>query len=216
VPSSRRGLRLVRLAAPAGLWLAAACVPHAGPLTGVPTTRRLPDSALPAGYQRVVFHWEVRQHVYSARGDGSARIAPPDSVRLDFFLENGASGGFVILIADSLRLAPQDDARRYVPPVPMLWAALGRLAVAAPDTVVRLDGDTLRADIGRDPVWRAAFGPDGLVRLERIEGGRIRAAVERRDPNHVEFSERGSGRSLRLEVLHRYAESGFDGSIWRP
>lgn len=216
MPSSRPGSGLVRAAALAALCLAAACVPRAGPLTGIPTTRRLPGTALPPGHRRIVFHWDARQHVYSARGDGSARIAPPDSLRLDFFLENGASGGFVILIADSLRLGPQDEAQRYVPPIPMLWAALGRLTVSAPDTVVRLDGDTLRADIGRDPVWRAAFGPAGLVRLERIEGGRIRATVERRDADHVEYMERGSGRSLRLEVLHLYEETGFDESIWRP
>ena len=207
--------RLVRALVLPAVLAVGSCVPHAGPLTGIPVTEALPHTAPAPGHRRIVFRWEFHERIYAAHGEGSARLAPPDSVRLDFFLENGSSGGFVILIADSLLLGAQDEARRYVPPVPMLWAALGRLTVQAPETTVRLDGDTLRADIGTDPVWRVAFGSAGIVRLERITGGRITELLQRRDSDHVEFSQRGSGRSLRLDVVHRYLESGFDESIWR-
>jgi hypothetical protein len=216
VHCSPHRLHLVRIAALAALGAAAcATAPRAGPLTGLPVARALPPADLPPGYRRITFRWEYRERVFSARGDGAARIAPPDSVRLDFFLENGASGGFVILIADSLRLEVHDQVRRSVPPVPLLWAALGRVSVAAPDTVVYVDGDTLRADVGRDPVWRLTYGRDALVRMERLRRDRIEETIERTDSTRVVYRQPGTGRALLLTVLGRFAESRFDETIWR-
>jgi hypothetical protein len=196
---------------------AGACsVPRAGPLRGIPTTRALPVTALPPGYQRVVFRWEYKERVFSAKGQGVARIAPPDSVRLDFFLDNGAAAGFVILVGDSLAVPERTDARRYLPPVPLLWGALGRITVTGLDTAARVDGDTLRAEIGRDPAWRITFGGEALARIERIAGGRMEESVERIDSTRVVYKYPRNGRSLALTVLTRSRESDFDKSIWRP
>jgi hypothetical protein len=210
-------LRLVRAGVAGTVVGVTACAgaPRAGPLTGTPVVRRLPATDLPSGHRRITFRWEYRERVFSGRGQGAARIAPPDSARMDFFLENGSSGGFVILIADSLHLETHDQVRRSMPPVPMLWAALGRVTVSAPDTVVLVDGDTLRAEIGRDPAWRLTFGRDALVRLERIEGGRIIQTVERTDSVRVEYRQPGTGRTLVLSILGRFRESAFDEAIWR-
>jgi hypothetical protein len=93
--------------------LACASIPRAAPLTGTPAPRSLPSTALSSGYRRTVFQWEYREKIFRAHGEGVARIAPPDSVRLDFFLENGAAGGFVILLGDSLFAPAQDDAARF-------------------------------------------------------------------------------------------------------
>ena len=38
----------------------------------------------------------------TARGEGVARIASPDSVRMDFFLGGGLGSGAAVLIGDSL------------------------------------------------------------------------------------------------------------------
>jgi len=46
----------------------------------------------------VVFQWELVDGEITARGDGVARIASPDSVRLDFFLGGGMGGGAAVLI----------------------------------------------------------------------------------------------------------------------
>ena len=71
-------------------------------------------------------------------------------------------------------------ARRLVPSRPLLWAALGRVDLPAErDTVVRVDGGTLRADIGSPVHWRATFRGDTLTRLERVDGGRLQEWVER-------------------------------------
>jgi hypothetical protein len=170
---------------------------------------------LAAGHWRTVFRWQYRERVFSARGDGVARLSTPDSLRLDLFLDNGSAAGLMILIGDSLTVEGQEGADRYVPPAGLLWAALGRVTVSGADTVVRLDGDTLRADIGSAPTWRLAFGSAGLVRVERIEGGRIQEVLERTDSTRVVYRQPASARSLTLTVEGRFRESGFNASIWR-
>ena len=193
-----------------------ASAPRAGPLTGVPVARAIPDTRLPPGYRRIVFAWEYKERVFSARGDGAARLAPPDSVRIDLFLENGSNGGAVILIGDSLRTLAQDEARRSMPPEPLLWATLGVVRVTGPDTVARQDGDTLRVEIGRNPTWRMTFGPTTLARMEQITGGRSEHVVERRDSTRVVYRQPAAGRSLVLTIRRTISELGFDAAIWRP
>lgn len=208
---------LVRLCLSVGVVGSAACSsPRIAPLRGTPVTRSLPFTALSAGYQQVRFTWAYKERVFSAKGTGAARIAPPDSVRLDFFLENGSSGGYVILIGDSLAVPDRTDARRYLPPVPLLWGALGRVTVSGPDTIVHVDGDTLRAEIGNSPTWRITYGRDAPVRIERIAAGRLEESVERTDTTHVVYKYPKNGRSLTLTIGARTKESRFETGIWRP
>jgi hypothetical protein len=211
-------VRIVRAAGAALALLQAACAsaPRAGPLTGVPVAREVPDTRLAPGYRRLIFGWEYKERLFSARGDGVARIAAPDSVRIDLFLENGSSGGFVILIADSLTALARDEARNALPPEPMLWAALRVVRVTAPDTVARQDGDTLRIEIGNDPAWRLTFGPLMLDRMDRVAGGRLEQTVERTDSTRVVYRQPGAGRSLVLTIRRFLRETGFDAAIWRP
>ena len=113
--------------------------PAAAPLKGVlAPDRSRPALTLPPGHRHIVFKWEYEEGEVAARGDGSVRIAPPDSARLDFFLGGGLGAGAAVLIGDSLRAPNVELARRYIPPTPMMWASLGRLAIPAlRDTVVR-------------------------------------------------------------------------------
>ena len=140
-------------------------------------------------------------------------MAPPDSVRLDFFADGGLGGGFAILIGDTIFTAADDEARRYLPSVPMLWAALGRLTVTSADTTARIDGDTLRADFGAQPTWRAAFARDQLSLLGRIEGGRLRESV-RRDSTSVRYLNLGSRRRLTMTLMRHLSDSPYDQAIW--
>ena len=67
--------------------VASCAPPRISALPGaVAPNRNLPRGALAEGYRKVVFEWELRDGDVTARGDGVARIAPPDSVRMDFFL----------------------------------------------------------------------------------------------------------------------------------
>jgi hypothetical protein len=207
---------IVRLAVLAIILAACARAPRAGPLTGVPVATGIPDTRVRHGHRRLVFDWEYKERVFAAKGQGVARISPPDSVRIDLFLENSLNAGFVILIADSLAAVAQDAARRSLPPVPLLWAALGVVRVTAADTIARQDGDTLRVEIGREPAWRMTYSASALNRMERIATGRIQQTVERKDSTRVVYRQPAAGKTLVLTIRSFIAETGFDAAIWRP
>ena len=191
------------------------CARAAPPLAGVPAPdRSLPSLMLSPGHRHVVFKWEYEEGGIAARGDGSVRSAAPDSARLDFFLGGGLGAGAAILIGDSLRSPNAELARRYIPPTPMMWAALGRLAIPAlPDTVVRVDGDLLRADVGRPVQWRVAIHGDTLTSLQHISGGKITESLTRRPNGLIVYEAPGARRTLTLTIL-RDQPGSFDGSIW--
>jgi hypothetical protein len=200
----------------AGLIVLSACVRSAPPLHGTLTPdRSLPAIALQPGHRHIVFRWDYEEGEIAARGDGSVRTAAPDSARLDFFLGGGLGAGAAVLVGDSLRTPHAELARRYIPPAPMMWAALGRLAIPPlPDTVVRLDGQTLRADVGRPVQWRLAVRGDTLLSLEHISDGKIVESVSHAAPDVLVYQRPGSRRKLTLTML-REEPGSFDASIWR-
>lgn len=204
------------LAVAAALLVSGCRPPRIAPLPGTPVpVQRLPKGSLPEGRRKIVFAWELHDGDMNARGDGVARIASPDSVRLDFFL-GGYGGGAAVLIGDSLQVPGPDLARRLVPPRPLLWAALGRFDIPAePDTVVRVDAGVLRADIGSPVHWRATFHGDTLMRLERVDGGRLQEWVERSGDRSVRYRNEADRRSLSLVIQRSDAVPSFDPSIWR-
>ena len=142
------------------------------------------------------------------------RTAFPDSARLDFFLGGGMGAGSAVLIGDSLRAPRRDLVQKYLPPIPLLWAALGRLAIPAlRDTVVRIDGERLRADVGNPPEWRVTIQGDTLVGLDHVSKGNITETLSRRGAGVVTYEAPGARRRLRLTIL-RDAIGSFDASIW--
>ena len=190
--------------------------PRVAALPGeIAPTRQLPIGELPGGYRKVVFEWELKDGELTARGEGVARIASPDSVRMDFFLGGGLGSGGAILIGDSLQVPGPDMVRRLVPPRPLLWAALGRLDLPADrDTTMRVDGAVLRADIGSPTHWRVTFRGDTLARLERVGDGRLLEWVERSADHRVQYRSEETRRSLSLVIQRSDAVQGFDPSIW--
>lgn len=195
---------------------AAACAPKAPPLVGTVAPVSIPATRLPPVHRKIVFLWSYADPDFRAKGDGAARVAPPDSVRLDLFVGGGYGSGSAVLVADQLVARGDDRIRSYLPPVPLLWAALGRLAVPpAADTAARVDGDTLRVEIGSDPAWRVTFAADELRRIELIEGGRIQQWVTRDSAGHVHYENERARRTLDLTVTRVDTLSAFDAAIWR-
>jgi hypothetical protein len=197
------------------LLIVVGCAPAAAPLKGVlAPDRSLPLLSMPGGHRHIVFKWDYQEGEIAARGDGSIRTAAPDSARLDFFLGGGLGAGGAILVGDSLRAPHADLARRYIPPTPLMWAALGRLAIPPlPDTVVRIDGELTRADIGRPLQWRVAIKADTLVELDHISNGKITESLTRGANGTLTFQAPGARRTLRLTVI-REEPGSFDASIW--
>ena len=194
---------------------AISCVPSAAPLKGVlAPDRSLPSLSLPLGHRHLVFKWDYQEGEIAARGDGSVRTAAPDSARLDCFLGGGLGAGAAVLIGDSLRSPHAELARRYIPPSPMMWAALGRLAIPPlPDTVVRVDGDLLRADVGNPVQRRVGIRGDTLVELQHISGGKITESLTRGVNGLLTYEKPGARRRLELTFL-RDQPGSFDASIW--
>ena len=201
----------------AAAFFAACAPPRVVPLEGVPVpVQQIPNGTLPEGHRQIGFKWEMRDGELNARGDGVARVASPDSVRLDFFLGGGFGGGAAVLIGDSLQVPGPEALRRLIPPRALLWAALGRLNIPAePDTVVRVDAGVLRADIGAPVRWRVTFRGDTLARLERVDDGRLQEWVERSADQTVQYRNEASRRTLSLVIQRSDAVPPFDPSIWR-
>jgi hypothetical protein len=197
------------------LLIVAGCTPSAAPLKGVlAPDRALPSIAIPTGHRHIVFRWDYQEGDIAARGDGSIRTAAPDSARLDFFLGGGLGAGGAILIGDSLRTPHANLARRYIPAAPLMWAALGRLAIPAlPDTVVKVDGELTRADIGRPLQWRVTLKGDTLVELDHVSDGKITESLTRGANGTMTFQAPGARRTLQLTVI-REEPGSFDASIW--
>jgi hypothetical protein len=194
----------------------AGCVPRLAPLTGVEApASRLPHASIAAGHHLIVFNWELEDRDMNGRGDGAAQIAAPDSARLNFVLAGGFGGGAAILIGDAVSAPGPDMIRKLIPPPPLLWASLGRVALPnLPDTVIRVDGATLRADIGKPVAWRVTFRGDTLVRAERVDGGRVAEWIERSDASHIRYRNEGARRSLTLTLTRTAEVPSFDASIW--
>ncbi len=225
------GTRSRRLLAALSMLLSvASCTPSAPPLRGAPSTAAFPPAELPDRPQQLRFSWTYKDETFEANGDGVVRHTPRDKARLDFFLKNGMAGGYAILVGDSLIVPGIDLVRRFLPPVPLLWATLGRLALpASPDTVARLDGDTLRVDLGnlrgRDAsvangrAWRISFGGRALGRVDRIEGGKVVEWVSRRRNTsgqwELQYVHEQSRRRLGIVVLDTTVVEGFDDAIFR-
>ena len=190
--------------------------PKVAALSGeIAPSRQLPIGELPNGYRKVVFDWELKDGEMTARGEGVARIASPDSVRLDFFLGGGLGSGVAILIGDSLQVPGPDLIRKLIPPRPLLWAALGRLQLPADrDTTMRAEGTVLRADIGSPTRWRVTFHGDTLARLERVGDGRLLEWVDRSADRRVQYRSEESRRSLSLVIQRSDAVQAFNPAIW--
>lgn len=204
---------------------ASACAPKARPLLGVETRVPVPVAQLPSTPQMLRFTWTYADETFDVKGDGLVRTGPPDRARLDLFIANGYGNGMAILEGDTLFVPGIDLIRRFLPPPPLLWGTLGKLALpAGRDTVVRMDGDTLRADIsGSDSdkrTWRIHYANARLVRIEHIEGGRVVEWMERVPAAdgtlRLKYVHNTGRRSLQLSVTETLnIEEGFDNAIWR-
>jgi hypothetical protein len=224
----RRGGAKVAMAG--GLLLLAGCAPAARPLTGAPTRAVLPPTAIPTAPTVLRFTWTYKDETFEASGDGAVRRLGPDRARLDFFLRNGMAGGYAILVGDTLTIPGIDLVKRMLPPVPLLWASLGKLALPpTADTLARQDGDTLRADLGtlrgRDAsaadgrAWRVAFAGIDLARVERIEDGKViewmTRSVGHDGPLRLQYVHERGKRRLAIAVTDTTIVEGFDDAIWR-
>jgi len=86
---------------------------------------------------RFRFRYEDRRRRWG--GHGTARMAPPDSLRFDYTGPLGLGSGAAVVVGDSAVWAdPEENFRSLVPAVRMLWAAFG--VVRPPDSAASVAG----------------------------------------------------------------------------
>src|SRR6266550_8211924 len=101
------------------------------------------------------FRWRYQDERVKYAGRGTARIAPPDSLRFDYAGPLGLGSGAAVVIGDSVAWAdPEKDFRSLVPAIPMLWAALGM--VQPPNDEAAVSGAVDSTAGGRRVIWRFA------------------------------------------------------------
>ena len=195
--------------------LAGACAPRVTPLQGAPAPdRTLPPIPLVGVHRHVVFRWDYEENSLMVHGEGAIRAAAPDSARVDLFLAGGVSAGHAVLIGDKLQGPNTDQVRKVLPPPPMMWATLGRLAIPPlPDTVLTVDGETMYADIGRPATWRVTVKGGRLMQLAHLSGGRIMEVVTRDNGGRLLYEVPGR-RKLWLGIVRDEEVPAFDDSIW--
>lgn len=149
------------------------------PVSAQPVTREqvagwVASTATP-GHRLHRFKWLFQDERASAGGRGSARIAPPDSLRFDVAGPFGSGAGSAVVVGEqALWMEPPDAIAKLVPNYPLMWAMFG-IARMPPDDVVLRGLST-----GSTTAWQYA-GSSDTVEYVRTAGnpGRFVAEVRR-------------------------------------
>ena len=143
-------------------------------------------ATVPARHTLIRFRWKYRDAGKSYAGRAAARVAPPDSLRIDYAGPFNWGAGAALVVGDTTVWAdPEKNFRSLVPAVRMLWAGLGIVrppAVGAAVFGLVGGGPGGPGGPGADSVriWRFVQGEDTLdYRLAR-GGTRVLEAEWRR------------------------------------
>jgi hypothetical protein len=132
-------------------------------------------STIPSAHQLHRFKWLFQDERASAGGRGSARIAPPDSLRFDVAGPFGSGAGSAVVVGEqAVWMEPPDAVAKLVPNYPLMWAMFG--IARMPPAGVELRGLTE----GAVTAWQYA-GSSDTVDYARTTGnpGRFVAQVRR-------------------------------------
>lgn len=103
-----------------------ALVPDAAPELGRAEVGAWVEASTPTGHRTIRFRWQLQDDRGAAGGRGTARMAGPDSVRLDVVGPLGAGRGAAVVVGDTARWTePPDIIERLVPSYPLMWAMFG-------------------------------------------------------------------------------------------
>jgi hypothetical protein len=124
-------------------------------------------ATLPSDRQLHRFKWLFKDERASAGGRGSARVAPPDSMRFDVAGPFGSGAASAVVVGDeALWTEPPDAIQKMVPNYPLMWAMFG---------VARMppEGAALRgATSGSTTAWQYAGAAD-TVEYVRTAGNPV-------------------------------------------
>jgi hypothetical protein len=182
---------------------------------------------VPTAPRLIRFKWLFRDDNSSAGGRGSARIAPPDSLRFDVSGPFGSNPSAAAVVGDSaLWVQPEDAIEKLVPNYPLMWALLGVARMPAEGATLRGSAEGERAQwgyaLGADTIaYVRTGGADGRLLAEVREGGKLVGRVE------TKLGARGELKTARLTVpsaparldvtfLSAEPADSFAADVWRP
>lgn len=133
----------------------------------------------PAAHRLYRYRWLYRDERSSIGGRGSARLAPPDSVRLDVTVALGVASGSGVVVNDTMVWGrPEDLLARFVPNYDLMWAMFGVARLPPPGAAI------IGTDQGDARIWSYTQGADTVS--YRLDGGEApRLAAEARSGRHV-------------------------------
>lgn len=136
-------------------------------------------ATVPVEHRLHRFKWLFQDERSSAGGRGSARIAPPDSLRFDVAGPFGSGAAAAAVVGDQpLWAEPPDAVKKLVPNYPLMWALLG--VARLPET-----GDSLRGlTQGATTAWQYANATD-TVDYVRTTGKKGKLVAEVRHAGKV-------------------------------
>jgi hypothetical protein len=196
--------------------LVPAALPPANRDSAVAWARR----TLPPAPTLIRFRWRYQDERVKYAGRGSARIAPPDSLRFDYAGSLGLGSGAAVIIGDSVAWAdPEKNLRSLVPAIPMLWAALGMVQPPRAEAeVFGLSGRMWRFTQLDDTLDFVAV--DSVLEAEWRSGGKMVArsrsqfdAQGRPASARVDFPEASARFELTVGVVEIVAE--IPAALWR-
>ena len=126
----------------------------AAPVSGAQVAEWV-QGTLPSEHRLHRFKWLFRDDKSSAGGRGSARVAPPDSMRFDVAGPFGSGAASAAVVGEHpLWTEPPDAIKKMVPSYPLMWGMFG---VARPPA----DGADLRGLTEGDvTAWRYVEASD--------------------------------------------------------
>jgi hypothetical protein len=154
---------------------------HAAPSAVVPEgatpvdreqVSRWVSATIPPGHRLHRFKWLFQDERSSAGDRGSARIAPPDSLRFDVAGPFGTGASSAVVVGNEpLWVDPPDAIKKLVPNYPLMWAMFGVARMPEDDAKLRgLDHDGVTA-------WQYAGATDTIDYL-RSAGHSARLVAE--------------------------------------
>jgi hypothetical protein len=128
-------------------------------------------STLPVRHTLIRLRWKYRDRNKEYAGRATVRIAPPDTMRLDYAGPFNWGAGAGVVVGDTTAWAdPEKNFRSLVPAVRMLWAGFGIARPPAPGAAVF--GAWNEGPDARVRIWRFVQGEDTLQ--YRVTTGRAR------------------------------------------
>ena len=147
------------------------------PLVAQPVTREQVTqwvvATVPSDHRLHRFKWLFQDERGSAGGRGSARIAPPESLRFDVAGPFGSGAASAVVIGDRpVWMEPPDAVAKLIPNYPLMWAMFG-IARMPPE------GAALRGlSNGSVAAWQYAGSSDTVEYVRTTaDSGRLVAEV---------------------------------------